>query len=445
MNRLWQITVASCAWLAIVCVQAAPAKRAIPYKTWQTKQGVPVYLLTAHELPILDVALVFDAGSARDGAHPGIAAMVSDLMDSGSKDLSVDDIAAAFDQVGAEFRTTVSEDRVSLSLRTLVDPSYQQRAVHTFLHMLATPQFPKREVERVRRQQLMGIKADQQNPKALADQLFRKAVYGDHPYGHTPSGTTESVQAITRDDILAFYHAMYTVHNAMIVIVGDIEKPAAKALAKSIAATLQEGAKPSSLPKVQPNAESQQWHEYPSKQTTVLWGQTGIAVKDPDYFPLAVGNHILGSGMTSRLFYTVRSQRGLVYSIYSLFKRRFEPGPFFVAFQTRTLAAKAAFELAKQVVSEFVERGPTEQEVLAAKQHIIGSFALQLAGGNQSMMQALISLGFYHLPADYFDTYQNNIAKVTVEQVKEAFQRRIQPKRFVSVAVGKEVKVAHHD
>jgi len=176
--------------------------------------------------------------------------------------------------------------------------------------------------------------------------------------------------------------------------------------------------------------------EHPSAQSHVLIGQPGVARSDPDYFPLLVGNHILGGGgMTSRLYEEVRERRGLSYSVYSFFIPYQQPGPFQVGLQTRRDQAQDAVSVVRKVLSDFVTDGPTAAELDAAKQNLIGGFALRI-DSNQKILGYLAVIGFYRLPLDYLDTFTTRIESVTLEQIRAAFARHVEPNRLATVVVG---------
>lgn len=441
--RLLKLTVCLCGLWASGLYAAAHHRTALPYQHWQTKQGTPVYFIETHQLPTLDVSVVFDAGSARDGRAYGVAALTNSLMDAGSDGLAGNEIQQRFDQVGALFDSHVGRDMATLSLKTLVDKTYREPAVATFLSLLKSPLFPKGEVKRVKHQFQNSLQALQQSPRALAQMHFYQELYGDQPYGHLVIGDKASVAALTRSAVVAFYQRYYVAQNAAIVIVGSVSQQHAKVLAENIAGSLPQGNHPRPITPMVAYHGVHKWVEYPSNQTSVLWGQQGINRQDPNYFALMVGNSILGEGMTSRLFKRVRSEGGYVYTVQSRFNRLLQPGPFVVSFQTRTLAAVKAYDLVKSVTKKFIEEGPSEAELKAAKKSIIGRFALSLAS-NEALKNALIVQAFYHVPADYYETYRAKVAAVTVADVREAMRQHFDYHNFVAVLVGKPIKV-HRD
>ena len=175
---------------------------------------------------------------------------------------------------------------------------------------------------------------------------------------------------------------------------------------------------------------------HPATQSHILLGYPGLRRHDPDYFPLLVGNHILGGGgFTSRLMEEIRQKRGLAYSVHSHFSPLREKGPFEIGLQTRKEQSEEALVLTRKVLADFVASGPTQQEPSEAKQNIIGSCPLRI-DTNKKIIGYLALIGFYELPLTYLDDYLKAVDAVTAQQVKDAFQRRIDPEGMVSVVVG---------
>lgn len=403
---------------------------------WKTTQNVPVYFVHTPEIPMLDLRMVFNAGTTRDGEKAGVANLMSCLLDEGTRRLNADEVAKQLDAVGALFQCSVRADSSYLSLRTLTDPIFLNQALDIFTQVLSEPAFAPDAIERVRKQVLIGLEEEMQQPAAIAQHLFYRTLYPAHPYGQPLSGSIASVQQLTREDVMDFYTRYYVANNALLVLVGDITQPHAQDIAEKLVSSLAAGSLAPAL-EMAPNvpAASTSIH-FPSQQTTICLGQVGIAMHDPDYFPLMVGNYTLGGGgMVSRLFHEIREQKGLVYGIHSGFMPLLARGPFSISLQTRNEEANNAVELTLDVLRKFVKHGPTNEELIAAQKNIIGGFPLELAG-NGNILIELVRMGFYHLPLDYLDTYRDKVAAVTQAQICDAFQQHVQVEEMVKVMVG---------
>ena len=412
--------------------------QAVPeIQTWQTPQGSKVLLVETHELPMVDIQLIFDAGSARDQQQAGLALLTNALLSQGAAGKSVDEISDGFESLGAVYSSDSGFDTAGVGLRTLVAEDKLTPALSNLIDVLSQPDFPEDALERERQRLLIGIQAKKQNPASLASEAFYASIYGDHPYAQPNEGTEESVNQITVEDLRRFHQQYYTASNAVIAIVGDVSRAQAEEIAESLSASIPVGEKAKPLPKVADLSAADTVHiDHPSGQTHIIIGQPGVKRGDPDYFQLYVGNHILGgSGMVSRLFKDIREQRGLTYSVYSYFNPMREAGPFIASLPTRADQVEEALTVLRENIQRFIDDGPTAEELAASKKNITGGFPLRIEN-NSMILGYLAVIGFYDLPLDYLNTFNENIEQVTIEQIQDAFKRRLHPEKFVTVTVG---------
>jgi zinc protease len=405
---------------------------------WQTSNGARVYFVAAPELPMIDIRVVFDAGSARDGKQPGLALFTSAMLEEGAAGLNADTIASRFEDLGAQFSAGAYRDMATVGLRSLSKKAILKPALKTFIQVLSKPDFPTKALARVRKQMLTGLQQEEQQPESIAEKAFYKALYGDHPYAIPSDGTIKSVKAMQKKDLRDFYQRYYVAHNAVIAIVGALDEAEAKRLAEEVTAGLHAGKVAADLPQPAVLKQAKTQHiEYPSSQTHILMGQPGIARGDKDYFPLYVGNHILGGGgFGSRLTTEVREKRGLSYSVYSYFAPMHAAGPFVLGLQTRNDSADKALKVLRDTLVKFRSEGPTAKELDAAKKNITGGFPLKV-DSNSDILGYIAMIGFYGLPLDYLDRFNARIEAVTAEQIRDAFQRRVDPAHMVTITVGK--------
>ncbi|MGR9012694.1 MAG: M16 family metallopeptidase [Gammaproteobacteria bacterium] len=413
------------------------AQAAAKIEHWQTPQGSRVYYVQTEGLPMVDIQVAFDAGSARDGYQFGLSALTSALLETGAGQWNADDIAQRFESVGAQFGSGISMDMASVSLRSLTDKPLFDKALETMQVILTRPSFSEADFQREKNRTLAGLKQQEESPAELASIAFFQALYGDHPYGHPSSGSIITVSGFEVADLRSFYQKYYVAANAIVVIVGDLSRQQAEQTAEALVSGLPVGQKPEPLPKVvMPVKAGMQHIEFPSSQTHVLVGMPGTYRKDPDYFTLYVGNHILGGGgLVSKLFDEVREKRGLAYSASSSFAPMFRKGPFTIGLQTRNDQTGQALEVLNKTLADYIAQGPTEAELVAAKKNITGGFAMRF-DTNKELASYVTMIGFYEMPLDYLDTFQRNIEQVTAASIKEAFKRRIDPQLMQTITVG---------
>jgi len=429
-------------WLAlpVLCALFALPGRVLAspdIQHWKTANGARVYFVQAPELPIIDIRVVFDAGSARAPARPGLADMTSSLLNEGAAGLDAQAIASRFESLGAQYGAEAERDMAIVSLRSLTDREFLPPALEMFNKTLTAPDFPKEALERLRQRMLVGLKFQRQSPDEILNKVFYKSVFGDHPYAAPPDGDENSLKSITRDHVLEFYKRYYVARNAVIAIVGAVDRKQAEAIARQITAGLAKGkAAPSLSEPKQLKSFRKVRIDHPSTQTHILMGQPGLRRGDKDYFALYAGNHVLGgSGLVSRLSQEIREKRGLSYSVYSYFLPMRVNGPFILGLQTETSQTDEALALLGTTLMRFLEEGPTQAELTASKKNITGGFPLRI-DSNKKIVEYLAMIGFYELPLDYLETFTAKINAVTVDDIRKAFRRRVHPDKMVTVIVG---------
>lgn len=418
-------------WQGVVALAAPPIEH------WTLDNGARVYFVAAPELPMLDLRVVFDAGSARDGDHPGLATLTSALLDQGAAGADADTIAADFEGVGANLSTGSLRDMAWLQLRSLSAPQYLDPALARFRDLLMAPDFPAEAFERQRRRLQVAWRQGRQDPATLASEAFYAALYGDHPYASPSGGTEDSLAAIEPEQVRAFHRRYYVAANAVLAIVGDLDRRAAERLAAQLVGDLPRGEPAPALPPVEPLQAGRELRlAFPSSQTHVLVGAPGLKRGEADYFPLYVGNHVLGgSGLVSLLSEEVREKRGLSYSAYSYFAPMRELGPFQLGLQTRNDQTAEALAVARETLAGFIEQGPQPDALAAAKSNLIGGRALSI-DSNKEILEYIAMIGFYGLPLDYLERFEAWVAAVDVAAARAAFQRRLDVQRMVTVIVG---------
>ncbi|HRK77876.1 MAG TPA: pitrilysin family protein [Thiobacillus sp.] len=413
------------------------AQAALAIQHWQTPQGARVVFVESRELPMLDISVDFPAGSARDPAgKAGLAHLTHGLLDQGAGGLSDTAIAHRLADVGAVLSGNFDRDRAGVTLRTLSSASEKAAALEMLARVLQRPDFPQAVIKREKQRLIAAIREAEADPGTVAGKAFYRALYGTHPYAHDEAGDPAAIARLTRGDLQAFYRAHYSAPNAVISLVGDIPRAEAEAIAARLAAGLSKAAAVPPLPSPAPAASSDVRIAHPSTQSHVLVGAVGMARNDPDFFPLFVGNYVLGGGgFDSRLMREVRDKRGYAYSAYSYFMPMVEAGPFQLGLQTKLEQTGDALKVAQATLRQFIADGPSEAELDQAKSNLTGGFPLRI-DSNKKILDYLAVIGFYRLPLDYLDTWVAKVDAVDVAAVKQAFARRIDPDRLVTVVVG---------
>ncbi|MBA2656744.1 MAG: insulinase family protein [Tatlockia sp.] len=405
---------------------------------WHTRNGASVVFYQAMEVPMLDLSIAFAAGSAYDGKQFGLSTLTTNMMNQGSLGMDASLIAEKLADTGAQFRAESSRDIAILSLKTLTNTDAMKTAVDTYAALINHPDFPEAAFNREKHQQLLSIAQEQESPEDVANKILFQQLYQAHPYAHPVNGQQDTVNALTTKDLRNFYKQYFVGTNAVLVIVGAIDSTKAHQLAEQLTAGLAKGQPAAIIPKAVPLDQTKKIAvNFPSSQTIIRLGQIGIDHHNPDYFPLTVGNYILGGGaLVSILAHEVREKRGLTYGVSSQFMPMPGYGPFIISLSTQNKTADTALKITEETLATYLNNGPSEAELIAAKQYLTGSFPLSLAS-NSSIANVLLRIAFYQLPDDYIDTYVNQINKVSAAEIKLAFQKLIHPEKMLVIAVGK--------
>ncbi|WP_428354822.1 M16 family metallopeptidase [Methyloprofundus sp.] len=408
-----------------------------PIQHWQTSQGGQVYFVKSPGLPMVDIRMVFDAGSARDGKQYGIASLTNSLLATGAGQWNADQIAQRFDAVGAKYSASSNRDTSWVGLRSLTQADLLTQAVDTFVQIIAQPNFAQTEFQRIKQQKLIGLKQQQEKPGYIAKKTFYQSIYGEHPYAHLVAGEINTLEEIQLADIKQFYEQYYINQNAVLAIVGDLTEQQARQMAETLFQQLKPGNKAEPLAKVELPVKAKQEHiNFPSTQTHILAGLPGLSRKDDDYFPLYVGNHILGGGgLVSLLFKEIREDRGLAYSAYSYFSPLEQLGPFTMGLQTQNKQSRMAIEVMQKTLADFIKLGPTQEQLTAAQKNLTGGFVLRF-DSNKKLLNYVATIAFYELPLDYLESFSGKVSRLTTQQIKSAFQRRINTNLLQIISVG---------
>ncbi|MGB0128226.1 MAG: pitrilysin family protein, partial [Rhodocyclaceae bacterium] len=353
--------------------------------------------------------------------------------DAGAGDMDEEKIASRLADTGAQLGGSTDLDRASVSLRTLSSAPERTAALDLLQNILQRPTFPAESLAREKARTVASIKEQDTQPDSIATKRFYAAIYPDHPYGY--NATADSVKAIERDDVVRFYRSFYAASRSTVAIVGDVTRSEAEAIALKLTENLPRSGAETVVPEVKLPQRGTVTVAHPASQSHIFLGLPGLKRQDPDYFPLLVGNYVLGGGgFVSRLVTEVREKRGYAYNAYSYFLPNKELGPFEIGLQTKREQSEDALKVVDATLQAFLKNGPTADELKRAKQNIVDGFALRI-DSNKKLLEYVSMIGFYGLGLDYLEDYPKQVAKVTAAQVRDAFARRIRPENMVTVIV----------
>jgi len=403
--------------------------------------GIRLVMSTQRSVPIVTVNCIIDGGARVDPpGKAGLASLTGSLLSEGTKGRTSEDISRLIDTLGGSFDTGTSSDWVLVSAAVLSRDF--ETGVDLVARSLREPTFPPEEVERRKKETLGELEADEDQPGVVAQRAFRTAVFGDAAYGHSVDGTPSSVTGLTRDDVLAYHRQEIQPGRTICAIVGDVPTSEMKAMAQKLLGGWQAGGAGYVARAAQPPAARSVVVDRPVTQANIVLGQIGVARSNPDYFPILLMNYVLGGGgFNSRLMQTIRTKGGLAYSVSSHFEGNKLPGPFQVALQTKVESAAEAIKLVREEIVKLHRDGATTAELDAAKDYLTGSFPLRLDSTGK-LAGFLGQIEYFGLGDDYIERYAERVRAVTLEDVRKAAQKYLQPEALVQVVVAPATKLA---
>jgi len=418
-------------------VGEAPDVRLPAVQQFTLDNGLRVLLMEKHDVPLVQLNLVVNAGSTRDDpALPGVASMTAAMLDEGAAGRSALEIADEFEMLGARFGVGAGTHTASMSLRA---PTQQlPAALALAADVLLRPDFPEQELERLRKERLTSLIRRYDEPNAIASVLFSETLFGrDHPYGRPGIGTDASLRAMSVADLRAFHAQWYRPNNATAIVVGDIDRAGAESLLRNAFADWERGdVAADQVPSAtQVSGRTIYIVDKPgAAQSVVQLGRIGVPRSSRDYYALEVMNVILGGSFTSRLNQNLREDKGYSYGASSGFQYMPAPGPWFAGAAVQTASTGPA-------IAEFMKelRG-MHQPIPADEVDRARNFlAMRYPAGFQSVAGIagrLSDLVQYGLPGDYFNRYVANILAVTNEDVERVAKQYIDPENVAIFVVG---------
>lgn len=421
------------------------ARAILPVDKLDSYKGAKAYLVQTKALPMVDIEVSIDAGNRYDPAgKSGLADMTAGLMNYGVKGdngvLTEAQIADEIADLGANIGLSVSGERAILRIRSLSRKDLRDRAVKLAAAMLSSPTYDQKIVEREKQRTITSLQEAETKPEYVLERRFKKSVYGDYPLADSPS--VKSVAAVNTSDLKQFHQQFYRGDRMIVSIVGDVDRAEANEIVQVLLKQIPQSGQPiAKLPKLQrspiePLTQREIQIPFDSQQAHIAMGMTAVARSNPDYFPLLVGNYILGGGgFVSRLMSEVREKRGLAYSVFSYFAPGKDTGIFQAGLQTRNDQASQALEVMSSTITQFIAEGPTPSELIAAKANLVNGYPLRI-DNNRKLLDNLSSIVWNDLPLDTMEVWTKQVEAVSLEQVKAAFQKYLAMDRMKIVVLG---------
>ena len=417
----------------------------LPIEKLESVKGAQAYLVQTKAQPMVDIEISVDAGDRYDpAAKSGLATVVGQLMNYGAKSekglLTEAQIADEIADLGANLGVSVSGERAVMRIRTLSRQDLRDRAVQLASAMLSAPTYDAKILAREKQRMTTALLESETKPESVLDRRFRKSVYGNYPLANSP--TVQSISNISAADLQQFHKQFYRGDRMIVSIVGDVSKTEAAEIVQGLLQRVpQSGPAIAKLPgfersPVEPLSQREVTIPFDSQQAHIAMGMTAVTRSNPDYFPLLVGNYVLGGGgFVSRLMSEVREKRGLAYSVFSYFAPGKDVGIFQAGLQTKNDQAALALDVMSSTIAQFIADGPTQSELDAAKANLMNGYPLRI-DNNRKLLDNVSSIAWNNLPLDTMEIWTKQVEAVSLEQVKAAFQKYLAMDRMKIVVLG---------
>ncbi len=397
--------------------------------------GITAWLVENHEIPFTALELRFKGGASLDDeGKRGATNLMMATLEEGSGDMDSRTFAKAAESLAAQFSFDTGNDSVAISAQMLTEN--RDEAVALLRRALIEPSFPQDAVDRVRGQVRSILQSDATDPNAIASETFAKLAFGDHPYGSTLNGTEESLNALTREDLIAAKARVLAKDRLYVAAVGDITPEALGVMLDDLLGALPDTGAPMPEEASLGLTGGVTIVPYDSPQSVVIFGQEGIDIDDPEFFAAYVANQILGDGgFSSRLMDEVREKRGLTYGISSYLVPRDFAATWQGSFASANEKVAQAVEVIRDQWAKMAEGGVTEQELTEAKTYLTGAYPLRF-DGNGNIAGILVGMQMDGYPIDYPAGRNAKIEAVTAEDVAAVSKRLLNKDALRFVIVG---------
>lgn len=420
------LAVAMVSFMALSLTEPQRAEASVTVQERTSPGGIGYWLVEDDTIPLVAMRFAFEgAGAAQDPQErPGVANLVSALLDEG---------AGAYDSLA--FQTILEDNAIRLSFDTSHDTFSGELTVLADTVELGTellalaltePRFDEDAIERMRGQIMAGLRRDLNDPERIASRLTAQTIFAGHPYANPSDGTVESVPAITRDDLVAHHASALAQDNVHVSIVGAISAADADTLVDTAFGGLRAEADLKEVADVAVPTGLQEQQVQDVAQTVIRFSLPGLERDDDDFLTAFVMNHILGGGtFSSRMFREVRQERGLTYSVFTYLVPRDHSPMMGGGASTRPERAQETLDVMRDVIAEFVAEGPTEEELEAAKDFLVGSYPLRF-DSSQKIAQQLVGMQLEDIPVSYMTERADLIRAISVDDIKRVAERLLQ-------------------
>lgn len=406
-----------------------PAEKVLP-------NGLKIVVVEDKRLPIVSAQLIFRTGDIYDSKSlTGLTGMMTGLLKEGTTTRSSQQIAQEIEKIGGSVSAFSSADNTFVSATSL--SQYTNQILQLMADVTLNPTFPNKEIDLAKQNTIQGLDFQRSQPAFLAQEQLDKQIWGNHPYGNTTS-TKETISAITRDKLVEVHKQMFIPNNAVLVIVGNVDKTKIINDVSKLFGSWK-SSEITAMTVVAPPARNERTltivNRDGSTQSNIVMANVAINRNNPDYFPMLVLNQIYGAGPSSRLFMNLREAKGYTYGAYSNLDFKVKAGSFGANAEVRNEVTGASVKEFFNEMERIRNTPVPAQELTDAKNFVTGIFPIQIET-QDGLLAQLVRTQVNNLPADYLQTFRDKVNAVTAADIQRVAQKYITPDKIAVVIVG---------
>lgn len=447
MNRILNYIFSAIALIMIALpawAQTKPAPFKVPaYEKFTLANGLTVYLMEQHEVPVISVSAILPAGAIYDGSQSGLASLTAAGLQYGTKSYSKTKIEEELDFIGASLNTYASKESAGLSSKFASKDA--DKVLPILKEVLIDPIFDKDEFEKERKRVLIGLDQAKQSPRNVISSYWDKFIYGDHVYGNSLTGSPATVSKFTIDDLKKFYSSNYSPKGAAIAIVGDFNSKDMRTRIESLFGawksngTAQTNVAAQPVPAI-PSARILLVNKEDARETTFLIGGLGIRRDNPDFVAIDVVNTVFGGRFTSWLNDELRVNSGLTYGANSRFTPLKNSGTFAISTFTANKTTEATIDKALQVLDSLHKKGFSDKTLASAKNYVKGQFPPRYETAGQ-LAGLLTQMFWYGFDESFINNFEKNVDGLTAAKSKEIINKYFPKDNLQFVVIGKSEEI----
>ncbi len=428
---------------AATLVMAQSGYKLPPYEKFKLKNGLTVYLMEQHEVPMISVSAILPAGAIYDGDKAGLASLTAAALKHGTKSWTKQKMEEELDFIGASINTSASKESASLSARFATKD--REKVLAMIKESLMSPVFDAAEFDKEKKRLLVTLEQQKESPRSVIGSYFDKFMYGNHVYGNIIQGTIATVSGLTVDDLKKFYAENYLPEGSAIAITGDFNAKEMKSSISNLFNDWKKGTKP------QVNLASKPINTLPSnrvllinkddaRETTFYIGAPGISRNNPDYVAIEVVNTLFGGRFTSMLNDELRVNTGLTYGANSRFSSLKNGGTFAISTFTASKTTEPAVDKALEVLNKLHSTGIDETALTSAKNYVKGQFPPRYETAGQ-LAGLLTQMFWYNFDESFINNFEKNVDGLTLDKAKGIIAKYFPKDKLQFVLVGKSSEI----